>query len=275
MSDGKKNSFSIKDLEKLGDNAVKKAFRSFRELLIVMLYIVAIFFVVNDFSFRIASAEEFAADKLPWLLLYVLAHYFCRDYGIQKGREDEEFKGVEKCYRELCDKARGQRREIEAYCRELSAHYTEARITEALELLGVKMDENGQPMTEGLDRRTQRAVKRAMRKKPIRITYRMLVDRADKVHGGYRPLKPSFESYIRRRSWFTVGKIVLLSFFTFSLTATLGSDPVSNFIEGIPYLVTMLSVSVTAILGAFKSVITYDIDCLNDRIAILEGFWKE
>ena len=273
MDGEKKSALSFRELERLGEGAVKKAFRSFRQILIVLLYLVAIFFVLNDFSFTVTSAEQFAADKAPWLVLYILAHYFCRDYGIQKGREDEEFTAVEKRYRELCDGARGKRKEVEAYCRDLEAYYNGARLSETLSALGVTVDENGEPITEGLDKRTRRAVKRALKRKPIRITYRMLIDRAERTRGSssFRPIKPSFESYMRRTSFLSVLKIVLLSFFTFSLTATLGEDPWSNFLNGVPYLVTMLSVSITAVLSAYRSVLTYDVDCINDRIAVIEG----
>ena len=275
MDGERKSALSIRDLERLGEGAVKKVFRSFRQILIVLLYVVAIFFVLNDFSFTVTSAEEFAADKVPWLVLYILAHYFCRDYGIQKGREDEEFLAVEKRYRQLCDEARGKRREIEEYCRELGRYYTEMRFSETLSALGVRVDEEGEPITEGLDGKTLRAVKRAKRRKPIRITYRMLVDRADKVSRSFKPIKPSFESYMRRTSLVSVLKIILLSFFTFSLTATLGSDPWSNFLNGVPYLVTMLSVSITAVLSAYRSVLTYDVDCIGDRIAVLSGMGEK
>ena len=274
MDSERKSALSFRDLERLGEGAVKKAFRSFRQILIVLLYVVAIFFVLNDFSFTVTSAEQFAADKAPWVVLYILAHYFCRDYGIQKGREDEEFRVVEKRYRELCDGARGKRKELEAYCRELEAYYNGMRLSETLSALGVPVDENGEPITDDLDKRTLRAVKRAKKRKPIRITYRMLVDRAERVSKSFRPIKPSFESYMRRTSLVSVLKIVLLSFFTFSLTATLGDDPWSNFLNGVPYLVTMLSVSITAVLGAYRSVLTYDVDCVNDRIAVLSG-WGE
>ena len=272
MDSERKSALSFRDLERMGEGAVKKAFRSFRQILIVLLYVVAIFFVLNDFSFTVTSAEQFVADKAPWVVLYILAHYFCRDYGIQKGREDEDYQAVEKRYRELCDGARGKRKELEAYCKELEAYYNGMRLSETLAALGVTVDENGEPITEGLDRRTRRAVKRAKKRKPIRITYRMLVDRAERVSKSFRPIKPSFESYMRRTSLISVLKIVLLSFFTFSLTATLGDDPWSNFLNGVPYLVTMLSVSITAVLGAYKSVLTYDIDCVNDRIAVLSGW---
>ena len=271
MGEERKSALSFRDLERLGEGAMKKAFRSFRQILIVLLYVVAIFFVLNDFSFTVTSAEEFVADKVPWLVLYILAHYFCRDYGVQKGREDEEFKTVDKRYRELCTEARWKRRELEAHCRCLEKYYNEMRLSETLSALGVGTDENGAPITEGHDRRTRRAVRRALRRKPIRITYRMLVDRAERVTKSVRPIKPSFESYMRRTSIVSVLKIILLSFFTFSLTATLGEDPWSNFLNGVPYLVTMLSVSITAILSAYRSVITYDVDCINDRIAVLEG----
>lgn len=271
MGEERKSALSFRDLERLGEGAMKKAFRSFRQILIVLLYVVAIFFVLNDFSFTVTSAEEFVADKVPWLVLYILAHYFCRDYGVQKGREDEEFQTVDKRYRELCTEARGKRRELEAHCRCLEKYYNEMRLSETLSALGVGTDENGAPITEGHDRRTRRAVRRALRRKPIRITYRMLVDRAERVTKSVRPIKPSFESYMRRTSIVSVLKIILLSFFTFSLTATLGEDPWSNFLNGVPYLVTMLSVSITAILSAYRSVITYDVDCINDRIAVLEG----
>ena len=274
MDGERKSALSFRDLERLGEGAVKKAFRSFRQILIVLLYVVAIFFVLNDFSFTVTSAEKFVADKAPWVVLYILAHYFCRDYGIQKGREDEEYQTVEKRYRELCDGARGKRKELEAYCRELEGYYNGMRLSETLAALGVPVDENGEPITEGLDRKTVRAVKRAKKRKPIRITYRMLVDRAERVSKSFRPIKPSFESYMRRTSLVSVLKIVLLSFFTFSLTATLGDDPWSNFLNGVPYLVTMLSVSITAVLSAYKSVLTYDIDCVNDRIAVLSGWGK-
>ena len=274
MDGERKSALSFRDLERLGEGAVKKAFRSFRQILIVLLYVVAIFFVLNDFSFTVTSAEKFVADKAPWVVLYILAHYFCRDYGIQKGREDEEYQAVEKRYRELCDGARGKRKELEAYCKELEGYYNGMRLSENLAALGVPVDENGEPITEGLDRKTVRAVKRAKKRKPIRITYRMLVDRAERVSKSFRPIKPSFESYMRRTSLVSVLKIVLLSFFTFSLTATLGDDPWSNFLNGVPYLVTMLSVSITAVLSAYKSVLTYDIDCVNDRIAVLSGWGK-
>lgn len=271
MDNERKSALSFRDLERLGEGAVKKAFRSFRQILIVLLYVVAIFFVLNDFSFTVTSAEQFVADKAPWVVLYILAHYFCRDYGVQKGREDEEYLAVEKRYRELCDGVRGRRKEVEAYCKELEAYYNGMRLSETLSALGVAVDENGEPITEGLDRRTARAVRRALKRKPIRITYRMLVDRAERVSRSFRPIKPSFESYMRRTSLVSVLKIVLLSFFTFSLTATLGEDPWSNFLNGVPYLVTMLSVSITAVLSAYRSVLTYDIDCVNDRIAVLTG----
>lgn len=271
MDSERKSALSFRDLERLGEGAVKKAFRSFRQILIVLLYVVAIFFVLNDFSFTVTSAEQFVADKAPWVVLYILAHYFCRDYGIQKGREDEEYKAVEKRYRELCDGARGKRKELEAYCKELEAYYNGMRLSETLSALGVTVDENGEPITDGLDKRTKRAVKRALKRKPIRITYRMLIDRAERVSKSVRPIKPSFESYMRRTSLVSVFKIVLLSFFTFSLTATLGEDPWSNFLNGVPYLVTMLSVSITAVLSAYRSVLTYDVDCINDRIAVIEG----
>ena len=149
------------------------------------------------------------------------------------------------------------------------------RLSETLSALGVAVDENGEPITEGLDKRTKRAVRRALKRKPIRITYRMLVDRAERVSKSFRPIKPSFESYMRRTSLVSVLKIVLLSFFTFSLTATLGEDPWSNFLNGVPYLVTMLSVSITAVLSAYKSVLTYDVDCVNDRIAVLSGLGEK
>ena len=271
MDGEKKSTLSFRELERLGEGAVKKAFRSFRQILIILLYLVAIFFVLNDFSFTVTSAEQFAADKAPWLVLYILAHYFCRDYGVQKGREDEEFQAVEKRYRELCDGARSRRKEVEAYCRDLEAYYNGARLSETLSALGVPVDEAGEPITEGLDKRTRRAVRRALKRKPIRITYRMLIDRAERVSHSFRPIKPSFESYMLRTSLLSVLKIVLLSFFTFSLTATLGDDPWSNFLNGVPYLVTMLSVSITAVLGAYRSVLTYDVDCINDRIAVIEG----
>ena len=274
MDSERKSALSFRDLERLGEGAVKKAFRSFRQILIVLLYVVAIFFVLNDFSFTVTSAEQFVADKAPWVVLYILAHYFCRDYGIQKGREDEEYKAVEKRYRELCDGARGKRKEVEAYCKELEAYYNGMRLSETFSALGVAVDEQGEPITDVLDKRTKRAVKRAKKRKPIRITYRMLVDRAERVSKSFRPIKPSFESYMRRTSLVSVLKIVLLSFFTFSLTATLGDDPWSNFLNGVPYLVTMLSVSITAVLSAYKSVLTYDIDCVNDRIAVLSGWGK-
>ena len=271
MDSERKSALSFRDLERLGEGAVKKAFRSFRQILIVLLYVVAIFFVLNDFSFTVTSAEQFVADKAPWVVLYILAHYFCRDYGIQKGREDEEYKAVEKRYRELCDGARGKRKEMEAYCKELEAYYNGMRLSETLSALGVSVDENAEPITDGLDKRTKRAVRRALKRKPIRITYRMLIDRAERVSKSVRPIKPSFESYMRRTSLVSVLKIILLSFFTFSLTATLGEDPWSNFLNGVPYLVTMLSVSITAVLGAYRSVLTYDVDCINDRIAVIEG----
>jgi len=276
MDSERKGALSFRDLERLGEGAIKKAFRSFRQILIALLYLVAIFFVLNDFSFTVTSAEQFAADKAPWLVLYILAHYFCRDYGIQKGREDEEFQAVEKRYRELCDGVRGRRKEVEAYCRELERYYNGARLSEALFELGVAVDGEGEPITEGLDRRTKRAVKRAQKRKPIRVTYRMLIDRAERIRGSasFRPIKPSFESYMRRTSIISVLKIVLLSFFTFSLTATLGEDPWANFLNGVPYLVTMLSVSITAVLSAYRSVLTYDVDCINDRIAVLSGLGK-
>ena len=273
--DKKRPELTFKDFERMGEGVVKKAFKSFRQILIGLLYTVAIFFALNDFSFTVVSAQDFASEKLPWLMLYILAHYFCRDYGIQKGREDEDFRSVEKKYRELCDKARGRRKELEAYCRELESYYTESRRAEVFSALGVKCDEEGKPILDGLDRRTVWLVKMELKRKPIRITYRMLVDRAERLSGGSRALKPSFESYIRKTSLLSVAKIVLLSCFTFSLTASLGSDPWGNLLLAVPYLVTMISVSITAVLGAYRSVLSYDVDCINDRSAVLGRFLAE
>ena len=273
--DKKKPELTFKDFERMGEGVVKKAFKSFRQILIGLLYLVAIFYALNDFSFTVVSAHDFASEKLPWLVLYILAHYFCRDYGVQKGREDEEFQAVEKKYRELCDKARGKRKELEEYCRELAEYYTESRRAEVFSALGVRCDEDGKPILDSLDRRTRRLVKRELKRKPIRITYRMLVDRAERLAGGSRALKPSFEAYMRKSSLVSVANIVLLSFFTFSLTASLGSDPWGNFLLGVPYLVTMVSVSITAALGAYRSVLTYDVDCINDRSAVLGRFLAE
>ena len=59
MDSERKSALSFRDLERLGEGAVKKAFRSFRQILIVLLYVVAIFFVLNDFSFTVTSAEQF------------------------------------------------------------------------------------------------------------------------------------------------------------------------------------------------------------------------
>ena len=261
--------FSLGSIEKMGASVMKRAFRSVRQILICLLYLIALFFVLNDFSFTLTSAEDLAVSKLPWLLLYVLAHYFCRDYGIQKGREDEEYLRVEKEYRELCELARRDRRAVEQSCAELSEHYERVRRQELLVSMGIREDENGEPCLEDLSRRALRRFKRRMKRKPIRITFRMLVDNSRGNAGSFRPLKPSFESYVRRTSAISVLKIVLLSCFTFSLTATLGSDPLGNLIAGIPYLATMISVSMTAALGAYRSVLSYETDCLCDRIAIL------
>ena len=144
--DKKKTELTFKDFERMGEGVVKKAFKSFRQILIGLLYLVAIFYALNDFSFTVVSARDFASEKFPWLVLYILAHYFCRDYGIQKGREDEEFVAVDKHYRELCDKARGRRKELEVYCHELAEYYTESRRAEVFSALGVRCEEDGKPI---------------------------------------------------------------------------------------------------------------------------------
>ncbi|MBR2460895.1 MAG: hypothetical protein IKB34_06675 [Clostridia bacterium] len=267
--DDKNFKLSLADIDRLGTSIIKKAFRSFRQLLIVLLYVIAIFFVLNDFSLSVTSAEDMAVNKLPWLLLYVLTHYFCRDYGIQKGREDEEYQRVEGEYRKLCEQARAHRHDTEEYCAELSRHYEQMRRSELFSTLSVAVNEHGEPITKDLGKRARRALRRGLRRKPIHVSYRLLVDHSHGKSADFRPIKPSFESYIRRNSVITVLKIVFLSFFTFSLTASIGEDPLGNLIAGTPYLVTMLSISMTSALSAYRSVISYDVDCLNDRIAIL------
>lgn len=285
MDDRSPYDFSLKELEKLSTGVVKKAFRYFRQLLIIMLYAVAVFFVLNDFSLRLDGGFEFASSKLPWLVLYVLAHYFCRDYGIQKGRDDDDFIAVNKSYNEACVKLRYRRREFEEYCRELERYYTDIRRRAALERLGATPEQfdavSASTCGSSCDvittklKRALKKLKKLEKKKPLRITYDTICSRADTYRekdGADAPIKLSFERYMRRRSLISVAKIVIFSFFTFSLTATLGSDPISDLVAGVPYLATMLSVSVTSMLGAYRSVITYDVDRLSDRISIISGF---
>lgn len=287
--------FSFGDLEAFSGRLIKKAFRSFRQILIIILYIVAIFFVMNDFSLNIESTAELAETKLPWLVLYILAHYFCRDYGIMRGREDDEFVKVNELYLESCDKLRYKRQEFEEYCTRLCEHYTEQRrlrILEAFEANGtigeVKLAIEGKDEITHFansEKRKYRAVRRALkrlkrleRRRPIVITYSSVCSRAEQQNGkavDEAPLKAPFEKYIRRRSWVSVIKIAFFAFFTFSLTASLGSDPLGNFVAGIPYLATMVSVSITAALGAYRSVLMYDIDRLNDKISVISGFFEQ
>ncbi|MBQ9116331.1 MAG: hypothetical protein IJY04_04860 [Clostridia bacterium] len=267
--------FSIKNIERLSTGVMKKAFSSFRQILIALLYVVAIFFVLNDFSFALTSAEDMAVSKLPWLVLYVLAHYFCRDYGVQMGREDVDYRSVDEKYRRLCDRVRGERRRFEDFCLRLSQRYEDVRKAELYERLGISLNDEGEPIVSELDKRTARALKRGLSRRQVKVSYRLVVDNSRESASRYRPIKPSFESYMRRTSVFSILKIVFLSCFTFSLTATLGADPLGSLISGIPYLVTMISVSMTAALGAYRSVLTYEIDCLNDKIAILDSYFAE
>ncbi len=278
--------FSLGELDRLGAGMIKKTFGAFRQILIIILYAVAFFFIINDLSFHVDGAWEFAESKLPWLVLYVLAHYFCRDLGIQKGREDEEFLSVNAVYNGMCARLRYKRREFDGYCRELEKQYSIARRKRALEQLGIyDATVDGECVKEMLKKggaaarklkRTLRRLERLEKKRPIRITYDTVCSRAAdprKKETPYdAPTKPTFESYMRHRSWWSVLKIAVFSLFTFTLTASLGSDPLESLLRGIPYLATMISVSITAALSAYRAVLTYDVDRLSDRISIMSGF---
>lgn len=278
--------FSLKELNSLSTGVIKRSFGAFRQILIFILYAVAVFFVINDLSFHVESAWELAEDKLPWLVLYILAHYFCRDLGVQKGREDEDFTSVSAVYNEMCGRLRYRRREFDEYCRRLEAEYTRARRRRALEQLGIYGESEGEDVGAEAVRknavsarrlkRTLKRLERLEKKRPIRITYASVCSRAVAARGADTPYdaptKPTFERYIRRRSWISVLKIAVFSVFTFSLTASLGSDPLESFICGIPYLATMISISVTAALSGYRAVLTYDVDRLSDKISVMSGF---
>ena len=276
MSDKDRTSpyeFSAKNLQSFTTGTIKSAFRHIREILIILLLVIAVAFATNDYKLILGHEWDFVKEKAPWVIMFVVAHFFAADLGVFKGKESIDYVEADTSYKNACESVRKEIRRFEEYCKHLETYYHKLRQKFKFALLGITEDYRKSDLTK----RKRRQANKIVKLKPNRIDPDILLTKDSGKEKEYQLIKPSLRARMNRKHIYSVIKIVVGAYCVLSLVFQPGENMWACFVRNLPNLGTLITVIVTGILSAYTETITYGVDRLNESRTVIEGFtkWKE
>lgn len=264
--------FSAKNLQSFTNGAIKSAFRHIREILIILLLAIAVAFATNDYKLIFGNQWVFVKEKAPWVIIFIVAHFFAADLGVFKGKESADYVEANDKYKKACDGVRTDIRSFEAYCKILEGYYHRLRQNFKFAMLGINADFK----RSELSWRKRRKVRKIYSLKPNRVDPDILLTKESGNGKEYRLINPSLKAKMNKKHIYSVIKIIIGAYCILSLVFEPGANMWSCFIRNLPNLGTLVSVIITGILSAYSETITYGVDRINEKYTVIKGFekWK-